>query len=70
MSTWKKNIRYKHPVIANELIKILDRTEPNLFHCNKCGGVLSLAYFKKQGGVIDDNDENICNNCYEEEDEE
>ena len=50
--------------IEDELIKIIEEAEPDLFHCNRCGGVFSSAYFEEQGGVVDDDDENICNNCY------
>jgi hypothetical protein len=65
MFNWRESIRRSHPDIADELIKILERVEPDLFHCNCYGGVFSPAYFKEQGGVTDDDDENICDNCYE-----
>lgn len=40
--------------------------ELEIFTCNNCGSSLSKNYYTKQGGVTAEDDENICDDCYEE----
>lgn len=40
-------------------------SELEIFTCNQCGESKSPNYFAKQGGVYSEDDENICDACYE-----
>lgn len=37
-----------------------------IFTCNVCGEMRSKNYYKKQGGVTSEEDENICDECMSE----
>lgn len=40
--------------------------ELEIFTCNACGMSRSENYYKKQGGITSEDDENICDECIDE----